>query len=106
MRKDPVYIIAEAGVNHNGRRDLAFALVEEAARTGADAVKFQTFNAVKLAAASAPKAAYQKQTTDASESQLDMLKKLELGRELHEELRSRARQLGIEFLSTAFGAVW
>ena len=104
MKEEAVYIIAEAGVNHNGQRDLAFALVEEAARIGADAVKFQTFNATKLAAASAPKASYQKRTTDASESQREMLKKLELGQELHESLRSHAIGLGIEFLSTAFDA--
>lgn len=65
MTNDSVYIIAEAGVNHNGQRDLAFALVDAAADAGADAIKFQTFDAKKLASRSAPKAAYQKQTTDA-----------------------------------------
>lgn len=99
---DSVYIIAEAGVNHNGQRDLAFALVDAAAEAGADAVKFQTFDAVKLASKSAPKAAYQKQHTDAAESQLTMLKKLELPREWHLELQAYARQKHIEFLSTAF----
>ncbi|MFK5734563.1 N-acetylneuraminate synthase [Pseudomonas urmiensis] len=100
--RDYVYIIAEAGVNHNGQRDLAFALVDAAVAAGADAVKFQTFNAEKLASASAPKAGYQKKSTDAQESQLAMLKKLELPREWHADLQSYARDRGIEFLSTAF----
>lgn len=102
MNADHVYIIAEAGVNHNGQRDLAFALVDAAAEAGADAVKFQTFDAAKLASKSAPKAAYQKQSTDAAESQLAMLKKLELPREWHAGLQAHAQQKGIEFLSTAF----
>ncbi len=102
MSAKPVYIIAEAGVNHNGQRDLAFALVDAAAKAGADAVKFQTFDAAKLAAQSAPKAAYQKNATDRHESQLDMLRKLELSREWHAELQAHARARGIEFLSTAF----
>ena len=99
---DHTYIIAEAGVNHNGERDLAFALVEVAAAAGADAVKFQTFNANKLATKSAPKAAYQNQVTDPNESQLKMLKKLELSPAIHIELQSHANSLGIEFISTAF----
>ena len=102
MTADHVYIIAEAGVNHNGQRDLAFALVDAAAEAGADAVKFQTFDAAKLASQSAPKAAYQKQSTDAAESQLAMLRKLELPREWHAGLQAHAQQKGIEFLSTAF----
>lgn len=102
MSTNHVYIIAEAGVNHDGQRDLAFALVDAAAEAGADAVKFQTFEAAKLASKSAPKAAYQKQSTDAAESQLAMLKKLELPRAWHLALQSHARSKGIEFLSTAF----
>lgn len=102
MNADHVYIIAEAGVNHNGQRDLAFALVDAAAEAGADAVKFQTFDAARLASKSAPKAAYQRQSTDAAESQLAMLKKLELPREWHAPLQAHARKRGIEFLSTAF----
>ena len=99
-----VYVIAEAGVNHNGDLELARRLVDCAAEAGADAVKFQTFDAEKLATRAAPKASYQQHTTDASESQLDMLRKLELPREWHWELRERARARGIEFLSTAFDA--
>jgi N-acetylneuraminate synthase len=100
--KDFVYIIAEAGVNHNGQRDLAFKLVELAAAAGADAVKFQTFDARKLASTTAPKARYQQETTDAGESQLAMLQKLELPREWHAELQAHAAVHGIEFISTAF----
>lgn len=100
--KQHVYIIAEAGVNHNGQKTLAFELIDAAAAAGADAVKFQTFDAVRLASKSAPKAGYQKQTTDATESQLDMLKKLELPKEWHSELQAHAVLRGIDFLSTAF----
>ena len=97
-----VYVIAEAGVNHNGELELARQLVDCAAEAGADAVKFQTFDAKKLATSTAPKASYQQRTTDAAESQLEMLRKLELPREWHRELRERAHSRGIEFLSTAF----
>lgn len=99
---DHVYIIAEAGVNHNGQKDMAFALVDAAAAAGADAVKFQTFDAQKLASKNAPKAEYQKLSTDATESQFAMLKKLELPREWHHELQAYSHTRGIEFLSTAF----
>ncbi|QTN24268.1 N-acetylneuraminate synthase [Rhizobacter sp. AJA081-3] len=101
---DRIYVIAEAGVNHNGSLEMALQLVDAAAEAGADAVKFQTFDAKKLASADAPKAAYQKETTDRAESQVAMLRKLELPREWHAELQARARQRGIEFLSTAFDA--
>lgn len=99
---DRVYIIAEAGVNHNGERDRAFALIDVAAQAGADAVKFQTFDATKLASKSVAKAAYQKEQTDAAESQLNMLRRLELPRDWHYELQEHARQRGITFISTAF----
>ena len=102
LHPDNVYIIAEAGVNHNGQRELAFALIDAAAQAGADAVKFQTFNAKKLASIKAPKAIYQKQTTNAEESQLEMLSKLELPKRWHGELQKYAHSKGIEFLSTAF----
>ncbi|OQS42501.1 N-acetylneuraminate synthase [Chromobacterium haemolyticum] len=102
MKSNYVYIIAEAGVNHNGSLELARKLVDCAAMAGADAVKFQTFDAKKLATNSAPKASYQKKTTDASKSQLEMLHKLELPRDWHHELREYAYTKGIQFLSTAF----
>jgi N-acetylneuraminate synthase len=102
MKTQKVYVIAEAGVNHNGRRDLAFSLIEAAASAGADAVKFQTFNADLLASQSAPKAQYQKNTTSDAESQLEMLRGLELPRAWHSELQTYARDKNIEFLSTAF----
>lgn len=97
-----VYIIAEAGVNHNGCLNRALQLVDAAADAGANAVKFQTFNARKLATNQVEKAAYQKNTTAESESQLDMLLKLELPYAWHHELQARANARGIEFLSTAF----
>lgn len=97
-----VLIIAEAGVNHNGDKEKAFALIDAAAAAGADAVKFQTYDAERLAAISAPKAAYQKQTTDSTESQFEMLKKLELPESWHFELKEHAGSLGITFISTAF----
>jgi N-acetylneuraminate synthase len=102
MTARPVYVIAEAGVNHNGSLARARDLVSAAAAAGADAVKFQTFDAKKLARATAPKAEYQRQTTDQAESQLTMLSKLELPREWHAELQEQARTLGVQFLSTAF----
>ena len=98
----PIFIIAEAGVNHNGSISLAKQLIEVAAKAGADAVKFQTFIAEELVSADAPKAGYQKQTTDASESQLDMIKKLELSKEKHQELMAYANHKNIMFLSTPF----
>ena len=95
-------IIAEAGVNHNGDPEMAHALVEAAAAAGADVVKFQTFKANSLVTQKAEKAAYQKVTTDSRETQYSMLSRLELSEALHESLIARCRQLGIEFLSTAF----
>jgi len=96
------YVIAEAGVNHNRDKPTALKLIDVAAAAGADAVKFQTFNADKLASSSAPKASYQKSNTGKDESQLAMLKSLELPLEWHLELEAHAHQVGIEFLSTAF----
>ena len=97
-----IYIIAEAGVNHNGSLELARQLVRAAAEAGVDAVKFQTFKADTLVSRDAPKADYQKQTTDAAESQYQMLKKLELSEESHRELKALCAQLGVAFLSTPF----
>lgn len=95
-------IIAEAGVNHNGSLDMAFELVEAAAAAGADIVKFQTFKASQLVSKQAPKANYQLETTDASESQFDMLKKLELTESMHEKIIEHCKKCKIAFMSTPF----
>ncbi len=95
-------VIAEAGVNHNGSLQRALELVDAAAAAGADIVKFQTFRAGRLASRSAPKANYQKRETGTSESQLDMLRALELDEAAHHALISRCAEKGIEFLSTPF----
>ncbi|WP_145201704.1 N-acetylneuraminate synthase [Planctomycetes bacterium Poly30] len=96
-------IIAEAGVNHNGSLDLARQLIERAAEAGADYVKFQTFIAEKVISASAPKAAYQKANAgDPAETQLEMVKKLELSAADHRALVQHAALHGIRFASTAF----
>jgi N,N'-diacetyllegionaminate synthase len=97
-----VFIIAEAGVNHNGSLELAKKLIDVAVDAGADAVKFQTFKADKLVSKSAQKAAYQKQTTDAEESLYQMIKKLELDEASHHELIVYCKQKQIPFLSTPF----
>ena len=96
------YIIAEAGVNHNGSLTMAKQMIDVAAQAGADAVKFQTFKAEQLVSKSAPKAQYQKIATDESESQFEMLKKLELNKEMHQELSAYCSLKNIEFLSTPF----
>ena len=97
-----VFIIAEAGVNHNGDLRLAKKLVEAAATAGADAVKFQTFKAEAIVAASAPKANYQKDTTPAAESQYDMLKRLELGHDDFLAIKAHCAKKNILFMSTPF----
>lgn len=96
------FIIAEAGVNHNGSLEMAKELVRVAAEAGADAVKFQTFRAEKIISRHAKKADYQKKTTGEAESQLDMVKKLELDKAAHVELRAWCERYGIQFLSTPF----
>lgn len=98
----PCFIIAEAGVNHNGSLELAHKLIDSAADAGADAVKFQTFKASNLVTDQAQKAAYQKETSGAGESQLEMLRKLELPFEAHEELMSHCLERKILFMSTPF----
>lgn len=97
-----IFIIAEAGVNHNGDMETAKRLVDAAAAAEADAVKFQTFKAESLVCKQAPKAEYQMETTNAEESQFDMLKKLELTPDMHRELISYCQEKNIMFLSTPF----
>ncbi|MDC0158029.1 N-acetylneuraminate synthase [Verrucomicrobia bacterium] len=101
-RQNSTLIIAEAGVNHNGCMETAIELVREAARAGADFVKFQTFTADSLVTEKAAKAEYASRTTDASESQHGMIRKLELNPEMHVRLIEECLNCGIEFASTAF----
>lgn len=96
-------IIAEAGVNHDGDREVARRLIDAAKAAGADAVKFQTFTASRMAVATAPKAAYQQRTTSSAESQLGMLSRLALDADAHRALRAYCAEIGITFLSSAFG---
>ncbi|MFW9995575.1 MAG: N-acetylneuraminate synthase [Candidatus Odinarchaeota archaeon] len=98
----PTFIIAEAGVNHNGDIHLARKLIDVAARSGADAVKFQTFKSEKVATFQAKKAEYQETTTRSDESQLEMIKKLELPFSSFRELQEYSRSKGLIFLSTPF----
>jgi N,N'-diacetyllegionaminate synthase len=98
----PCFIIAEAGVNHNGDLARALELVDGAAAARADAVKFQTFDADRLATHDAPKAQYQLETTGGAESQRDMLRRLQLSPDDHRALIARCAQGGIVFLSTPF----
>ena len=95
-------IIAEAGINHNGSIDTAKKMIDAAVYAGADLVKFQTFKAETLVTKTAEKADYQKNLTEKSESQYEMIKKLELDRVAHEELIQYCMEKGIIFLSTAF----
>src|SRR5690606_19963459 len=98
----PVFIIAEAGVNHNGSLDLARQLVDVAADAGADAVKFQTFKADKLVTRYAAKADYQIANMREAGTQLEMLRGLELKPEDHDLLLAYCKERGISFMSTAF----
>lgn len=97
-----ILIIAEAGVNHNGDLDLAKKLIDVAAEAGADLVKFQTFNSDRLATRTAKKADYQGRTTDISESQHEMLRRLELSVGMHMELIAHCAMRNIGFFSTGF----
>jgi N,N'-diacetyllegionaminate synthase len=96
------FIIAEAGVNHNGSIDLAYKLIDIAYESGANAIKFQTFTAENLVLKHTQKADYQKQSRSLNESQFDMIKKLELGVEDHKKLINYCNKIGIEFLSSPF----
>lgn len=95
-------IIAEAGVNHNGDINIAKKLIEVASEAGADYVKFQSFIARDCVSKIAKKASYQLENTDENQSQLDMIKKLELNEKAHEELIKHCNKCGIKFLSTPF----
>ncbi len=97
-----VFVIAEAGVNHNGDIEIAKQLIDAASEAGADAVKFQTFQADSLVCRTAKKAEYQLETTDRTETQYDMLKKLELTPQMHRELIEHCLKRNIMFLSTPF----
>ncbi len=102
MESHSTYVIAEAGVNHNGSLNLAKELIDVAAEAGADAVKFQTFKAEEVISRNAPKAAYQTKTTSKQESQLEMVKKLELSAQSHRMLIEHCAKRKIQFLSTPF----
>ena len=98
----PVFIIAEAGVNHNGDIELAKQLVSKAKECGADCIKFQTFKAERVVTEDAPKASYQLKTTDEQESQIEMLRKLEMPPASYKEIIEHCRVQDIIFLSTPY----
>ncbi len=102
MGAERVHIIAEAGVNHNGSVEMALQLVEKAKEAGADRVKFQTFKAERIVTTASPKANYQLEVTDRAESQFDMLKKLELGRDDFALIKAHCDKVGIHFMSTPY----
>jgi N,N'-diacetyllegionaminate synthase len=97
-----VYIIAEAGVNHNGNLSIALELIDKAKEAGADCIKFQTFKAEKIVTQNSPKAKYQLEVTSKSETQFEMLKKLELGFDDYSSILERCKAKGIDFLSTPY----
>lgn len=97
-----IFIIAEAGVNHNGSPEIARRMIDAAAEAGADAIKFQTFKAERVVSRYAPKAEYQKRVTNTEESQLEMIKELELNAEAHQELLNYCKIKAINFLSSPF----
>jgi len=101
-KENPVVVIAEAGVNHNGNLETAFELIEAAKAAGADYVKFQTFNTELCISGDAPLAEYQKQASRGIETQFDLVKSLELSPDMHFRLIEKCQACGIKFLSTGF----
>ncbi|MGD0976828.1 MAG: N-acetylneuraminate synthase [Minisyncoccia bacterium] len=101
----PVFFIAEAGVNHNGRLDLALKLVDAAADAGANAVKFQTWKAEQVVTGGGEMAEYQKKNTGKTESQLEMLKEIELDERFYDSIVARCKKRNIIFLSTPHGHI-
>lgn len=101
-RMKHVFVIAEAGVNHNGDIQIAKRLIDAAVEAGADAVKFQTFHTENIVCKTTQKAEYQLATTDQTETQFEMLKKLELTGQMHNELMEYCKKRNIMFLSTPF----
>ncbi len=100
---EPVFVIAEAGVNHNSELEKALQLIDIAAEVGADAVKFQTFRAEQVVVESGEMAEYQKKNLGETKSQRDMLRELELNEAFYPELQKRAKEKGIIFFSTPHG---
>ena len=97
-----VFILAEAGVNHNGSLDLAYKLIDIAVESKADAIKFQTFKTESLVSYDAPKAIYQIQTNNKKETQFEMIKKLELSYDDFKKIFKRCKEKGITFVSSPF----
>ena len=102
MNSKPIIIVAEAGVNHDGDPDKAFEMVDVASEAGVDSIKFQTFRTNLLVSKNAPKASYQKQSGLPSESQHDMLSRLELSNKVFRDLKNYSESKGLKFMSTAF----
>src|SRR3989338_5963596 len=104
-KEHPVFVIAEAGVNHNGSFDLALKLIDAASDAGADAVKFQTFRAEQVVTSAGKMADYQKRNIGKEDSQVEMLRKLELKEDWYPALIQRAKEKGIIFISTPHGGM-
>jgi N,N'-diacetyllegionaminate synthase len=105
MKTTHIFVIAEAGVNHNGNREIARQMIDEAVKFKADAIKFQTFRSEYVISKYAQKAAYQRKTTNAEESQLEMVKRLELTHDEFRDLKEYCNKKSILFLSTPFDLV-